>query len=142
MVFARLLSDVKVRRERAKEDPFAGLTRDALSKDRPASEEAFRGPYEAVPADPPPGPPPGARTLADFSLAEARHLVGRDAIVREDPMFGRRGRIAEVLPDGGGYLVLVMIYKRTKDRAGRFVPMDKPPPDARRYWLPGKVELA
>lgn len=83
--------------------------------------------------------PTPAPTAADYSFDEARReLVGRDAILREGPLFGRTGLIKGVIADAEhGFLVLVMVYKH-----GTRVMMDKPPPDARAYWPPGKVQVA
>jgi len=77
---------------------------------------------------------------SDFAatFAAAERLVGRDVIIRDDPCFGRAGRVKRVIPDETfGFLVLVDLYKPGK--RGEF--LDRPGIGARTYWQPGKIEV-
>ena len=98
------------------------------------NEESFRTGYEQT--------PPANATFAALTIAQARGLIGRDAILRDGKYFGRRGLIKAILPDAAaGFLVLVLVYKR--DRVGRrWELLEKPCDLARAYWEPGKVEIA
>lgn len=72
------------------------------------------------------------------TLAAALSLVGRDGIIRDDPLFGRRGLIKAIIEDAThGYLALVVVYKE-----GTRAPMEVARPGARQYRVPAKVELA
>lgn len=93
----------------------------------------------------PPAPPVERSkdgTAADYSIGEARLLIGRDAILRDDPYFGRRGLIKDVIPDADhGFLVLVLVYKRRPNSFGKWEELHCPPPNARRFWPPGRVQV-
>jgi hypothetical protein len=106
--------------------------------------DAFRAEYEQRWE-----PPETARTFAEYGIDAARCLcAGKnkpDVIIREDPMFGRRGYAREVLSDPavpGGYLILVIAYTTRKDTFGRWVEPVKPKSEDRMYWKPTKVEFA
>jgi len=87
-------------------------------------------------------PPADARTFADLTIDEARRRVGRDAIVRDDPYFGRRGLVKKVIPDPKhGFLVAVAVYKRLPNAAGKWEDLHNPPPEARRFLVPERVEM-
>lgn len=80
-------------------------------------------------------------TFADMTYAEAVRRIGHDAVIRDDPYFGRRGRVKRVIPDEAhGFLVLVLVYRTKRFVCEPWVELDRPPPDARKYWQPGKVE--
>lgn len=124
MVYQRLL------REKPKSDPLVTFT-------KPAPESSREKTFE---------PPASARTFADHDAAFARRLCAArpHVIIREDPMFGRRGYAREVLADPaapGGYLVLVIAFTTRKDSYGNWVEPIKPRADDRRFWAPGKVEF-
>ena len=88
-------------------------------------------------------PPDGAATFEGLSFAEALRRVGTDAIVREDPYFGRRGIVKKVIRDEkAGFLVAVHIYKRAKNCRGKWEELHNPPSDARKFLAPGRVEIA
>lgn len=123
------------KRSERRDDPLDGFT---IPVDRSGSV-----PPKAE-ASPKPAwrPPEGVQTFASIGIAEARTLVGRDAILREDPYFGRRGRIKEVVPDPEyGFLVLLIIYKRDRTPGIGWEVLDKPGALGRAYWPPGKVEF-
>lgn len=79
--------------------------------------------------------------FSNLSFAEASRKVGSHAIIRDDPYFGRRGLVKRVIADEShGFLVLVLLFKTYRVR-GNWELLDRPPPDARKYWQPGRVEL-
>lgn len=87
-------------------------------------------------------PPTGAKTFAGLTIGEALLQVGRDAIVRDDPYFGRRGIVKKIIADAEhGFLVAVHVYAPKKDWRGLWVDMHKPPPAARKFLAPGRVEI-
>lgn len=84
------------------------------------------------------------QTFADHDAASARRLCANrpHVIIRDDPMFGRRGYAKAVLAEANGsYLVLVIAFTTTKDRMGNWVEPIKPKDCDRQYWPPAKVEL-
>lgn len=89
-------------------------------------------------------PPDGARTFADYSIHSARVECCRrpHVILREDPMFGRRGYAKEVIPDEKhGFLVLVVAFTARRDPVLGWKEPMKPRSEYRQYWPPGKVEF-
>lgn len=91
-------------------------------------------------------PPVTAVTFSEYGIEAARRLCASkpQVIIREDPMFGRRGYAREVLADPAaprGYLVLVIAYASRKDTSGRWVEPVKPKSCDRQYWAPTKVEF-
>ena len=126
MVYSRLLPGKK------RLDPLDGF--------KPADASAAIPP----PTDPKFEPPPGARTFAAHDALEARRICAArpHVIIREDPMFGRRGYAKEILAEAsGGYLVLVIAFAMRKDFSGNWVEPTRPRDADRRYWEPGKVEF-
>lgn len=114
--------------------PADGVPRESLSR------ASFRDLYEAKFE-----PPGGARTFAEYDVGAAGRLCVRrpHVILREDPMFGRRGYAKEVIADAKhGYLVLVIAFTARKDPRGDWQEPLKPKDCDRRYWPPGKVEFA
>lgn len=119
---------------------------DQLFEKKDMSREKYRELYEGS-FDPPPQPrwvpPEGATTAAAYTFEEARRLlIGKDAIVRDDPYFGRRGIIKKIIADERcGFLVAVHVYKRTPERSGKWEELSNAPPDARKFLEPGRVEI-
>lgn len=131
-----------IRDGRAPKDPLDGFV-----VDRKMSAELFRAEHlsEPVPDAPKWAPPAGARTFADHDLEAARRLIANKphVILRDDPMFGRRGYAKEVIPDAAhGYLVLVIVFNVRPDRFLGWTEPHKPRDAERAYWPPGKVEFA
>lgn len=87
-------------------------------------------------------PPADRATFAGFSIEEARGYVGRDAIIREDPYFGRRGLVKKIIPDAAaGFLVAVHVYKRVPNAWGKWEELHNAPPESRKFLEPGRVEI-
>jgi hypothetical protein len=121
-------------------DPFDDLSREL--RGRP-TEAAFPEGHPRTPAEPKWSPPEGATTFATLGRSEADRAAAarRHVIVREDPMFGRRGYVREVIPDADhGFLILVIVFAIRKRSDEPWKEYHNPPPDARRYWRPDKVE--
>lgn len=90
-------------------------------------------------------PPEGAMTLASVGIERARDACRSrtHVIIREDPMFGRRGYAKEVIPDAThGFLVLVVAFCAREDRFLGWKEPFKPRAEERMYWRLDKVEFA
>lgn len=137
MVFGRI-------RRRGPERPRDPLDGFVLS--HVAVVEASPDPnYGISPSKPKWSPPPEATTFASLGREAAERAAKAKAhvVVREDPMFGRRGYVKEVIDDAeNGFLILVVVFAVRKTIREPWKEYHNAPPDARRYWSPGKVELA
>lgn len=105
-----------------------------------ASEAAFKAAHQQQWV-----PPSGSRTFAEYDAMGARLACQRrpHVIIREDPMFGRRGYAKEIVADTKhGFLVLVVAFTTRKDSFGNWVEPIKPKDCDRTYWPPSKVEFA
>lgn len=90
-------------------------------------------------------PPDSARTFKEYDFAAASRLASNrpHVIIRDDPMFGRRGYAKEVIADPKhGFVVLVIAFTARKDHRGDWQEPIKPRDCDRQYWPPGKVEFA
>lgn len=87
---------------------------------------------------------PVPRTFANMTFAEATAVCEAKphVIVRDDPMFGRRGYASRVIADEThGFLVLVVVFCAKASRNGQWREHLNPPPEARQFWRPDRLEL-
>jgi hypothetical protein len=83
-------------------------------------------------------PPEGKLTMQGLTIEEARRRIGRDVIVRDDPNFGKRGRIVKVIADADHvFLAAVAVYRW--ERGAWVMPIERGPA---RFLKPGRIELA
>ncbi len=105
--------------------------------ERRAEYDARReaGDASALPAWRPPG---DKRTMDGMTIEDARGWIGRDVIVRDDPNFGKRGRIVKVIADPEhGFLAAVAVYRW--ERGAWVIPTERGPAHLLR---PGRMEIA
>lgn len=133
MAYGRLIPGTKAT------DPFDDYFAKPLSQ-KPLEENSYHGFYKNQTRE----IPAAAKTFAGYDINAARSLCKSrpHVILREDPMFGRRGYAREVIEDAEhGYLVLVIAFvARECPRMGWHEPF-KPRACDRRYWVPARVEF-
>ena len=117
-------------------DRWSGIPGERSNTSEASYKDAYEQKWE---------PPAGSRTFAEYDSVAARLACQRrpHVILREDPMFGRRGYAKEIIPDTKhGFLVLVIAFTTRKDSFGNWVEPIKPKVEDRMYWAPSKVEFA
>jgi hypothetical protein len=104
---------------------------DAKRAEAAARVEAFGAPPKTW------QPPEGKNTMDGMTFAAATRWIGRDVIVRDDPNFGKRGRIVKVIADADhGFLAAIAIYRW--ERGAWVMPIERGPA---RFLRPGRIEL-